>query len=204
MNFEYASQLAKECGLQELTSTVIDVSAFLSPDHIIPCDVINEEYSFVESQGKARLEVNSVVVREVLDILTKSSLFQSYSRDSFRVHRLVQQVIQSRLTEERRQEVLLCGVRMLNFAFDNILNDDEAREVPNYKLQKGLSTLSKLMPHAYTLTSHWKESPPVHFTRQSLSTTLLYIDLESKMFKSLLRQLMVKASRRISHMNARK
>ena len=185
MNFEYASQLAKERDLEEITSVVIDVSAFLSPDHIIPCDVINEEYSFLEPPGKVRLGVNPVVARRVLDILTKSSLFQSYSGDSFRVHRLVQQVIQSRLTEERREEVLQCGARMLNFAFDNILKDaDGACEV----LKKRLSTLLKLVPHAYTLSSHLRDIQD-YITRHSVVS--LNTGLKFNVINSLRKQIEV-------------
>ena len=174
MNFEYASQLAKESGLEELTSVVIEVSAFLSPDDI-PCDVINQRYSLVEPQGDAPLEVSPVVVRNVVDILTKFSLFQSYSRDCFCVHRLVQQVIQSRCTEERREEVLLCGVRMLNFAFRNtnspanVLKEFpgvNANEVPLQE-KHSLSTWARLASHAVTLKSHLVEYVTSHQQSES-------------------------------------
>ena len=177
MNFEYASQLAKESGLEELTSVVIEVSAFLSPDDI-PCDVINEGYSLVESQGEAPLEVSPVDVKNVVDILTKFSLFQSYSRDCFCVHRLVQQVIQSRCTEERREGVLLCGVRMLNFAFRNTNSPAEVlKEFPGAKADEvplqekhNLSTWGRLASHAVTLKSHLVEYVISH--RQSQSSLL--------------------------------
>ena len=177
MNFEYASQLAKESGLEELTTVVIEVSAFLSPDDI-PCDVINRGYSLVEPQGDAPLEVSPVVVRNVVDILTKFSLFQSYSDDCFCVHRLVQQVIQSRLTDERREDVLLFGVRMLNFAFRNtnstaeILKDSRGANANEVPLQEKhcLSTWAKLSSHAVTLKSHLVEYVSLH--RQSESSLL--------------------------------
>ena len=178
MNFEYASQLAKERGLEELTSVVIEVSAFLSPDDI-PCDVINQGYSLVETQGEAPLEVSPVVVRNVVDVLTKFSLFQSYSRDCFCVHRLVQQVIQSRCTEERREDVLLCGVRMLNFAFRNtnspadVLKDSHGANTNEVPLQEKhcLSTWAKLASHAVTLKSHLVEYASSH---RQLESRLLY------------------------------
>ena len=174
MNFEYASQLARESGLEELTSVVIAVSAFLSPDDI-PCDVINQGYSLAETQGEDRLEVSPVVVRNVLDILTKFSLFQSYSCDSFGVHRLVQQVIQSRCTEERREKVLLCGVRMLNFAFLNtnspadVLRESSTTNANEVPLQEkySLSTWARLASHAVTLKSHLVEYVSSHQQSES-------------------------------------
>ena len=182
MNFEYASQLAKESGLEELVSVVIEVSAFLSPDDI-PCDVINQRYSLlVEPQGEGRLEVNSIVVRNVLEILTKFSLFQSYSWDSFCVHRLVQQVIQSRCTKKRREEVLLCGVRMLNFAFRNtnspadVLKESLGANADEVSLEdKPLSTWAKLASHAVTLKSHLVEYVSSH--RQSESSLFYAMEM---------------------------
>ena len=169
MNFEYASQLAKESGLEELTSVVIEVSAFLSPDDI-PCDVINQGYSVEEHHGEAPLEVSPVVVKNVVDILTKFSLFQSYSRECFCVHRLVQQVIQSRCTEDKREEVLLSGVRMLNFAFRNtnspavVLGESSVANANEVPLQEKhiLSTWAKLASHAVTLKSHLVEYVTSH------------------------------------------
>ena len=182
MNFEYASQLAKESGLEELTTVVIEVSAFLSPDDI-PCDVINQGYSVEEHHGEAPLEVSPVVVKNVVDILTKFSLFQSYSRDCFCVHRLVQQVIQSRCTEERREEILLCSVRMLNFAFRNtsspanVLNEFPGENANEVHLQEkySLSTWAKLASHAVTLKSHLVEYVRSH----QLSESRLFYAMET-------------------------
>ena len=186
MNFEYATQLAKESGLEEITSVVIEVSAFLSPDDI-PYDIINQGYSLVESQGDASLEVSPVVVRNVVDILTKFSLFQSHSGDCFCVHRLVQQVIQSRCTDERREDVLLCGVRMLNVAFRNtsspakVLKESTGANVDEVLLQKkhSLSTWAKLASHAVTLKSHMLEYVTSH--RQS-EPRLLYTMETAELF----------------------
>ena len=174
MNFEYASQLAKESGLEELTTVVIEVSAFLSPDDI-PCDVINHGYSLVGPRGEDRLKGKSIVVGNVVEILTKFSLFQSYSGDCLCVHRLVQQVIQSRCTEGRREEVLLCGIRMLNFAFRNtnspanVLKEFpgvNANEVPLQE-KHSLSTWARLASHAVTLKSHLVEYVSSHQQSES-------------------------------------
>ena len=162
MNFEYASKLAKDHGLEELTSVMVDLSGYLSPDDI-PCDVINQAYTRLKENEE---DVSPIDVATVLDILTKFSLYQMKSCDALSVHRLVQEVIRSRCTEERRGEVLALGVRMLDHAIHKVnspshilslgFNPKTDQDVIKQD-QYSLHTWARLASNAVTLESHVKD-----------------------------------------------
>ena len=197
MNFEYASKLATDHGLEELTSVMVDLSGYLNPDDI-PCDVINQAYTVKEN----REDVNSIDVVTVLDILTKFSLYQMRSPNALSVHRLVQEVIRSRCTEERRGEVLPLGVRMLDHAFQKVnspshilslgLNPKTDQDVITQD-QYSLHTWARLASNAVTLESHVKDyvstahdhqaGPHSLFTKENtgvLSQATIYLSMSDQ------------------------
>ena len=172
MNFEYASILAKERGIKEFTLMVIEVLAFLSPDEV-PYEVLNQAYEFESSVqgGDHSAAVDPTAVGSIVDILTKFSLFQSKSPKSLCVHRLVQEVIRSRCSVERRGEVILGAMRMLNFAFSStasptdVLGEmtDRPSDAENACIQENLLvTWATLASNAVTLKSHLAEFVTSH------------------------------------------
>ena len=181
MNFDYALQQASESGHAELISLVIDVSAYLDPDDI-PCDLIKHASSLLKPQD----EPNRLLSKEIVEILTKFSLFQSTRHSSLSVHRLVQQVIRSR-SEERSTDVLLSGVRMLTSAFRNatspavVLTEADQASLNEAPLcgKHLLRPWSRLASNAVTLKEHLMDHAKAH---PEAAVALLYDQATAKLF----------------------
>ena len=114
MNFEYIkSNPSYEKNLREATNLVMEVSAFLCPDEI-PFEVINEGLPPIDDENDIADVLGDPLERdEIISLLTEFSLFQRCGTDSFRVHRLVQEVIRGRLDKEREKFVFSCAKRFL-------------------------------------------------------------------------------------------
>ena len=118
LNFEYISKMSEEYNLGQAASTVMEISAFLSPDDI-PCEVINEGFPVVEIQELKDSAKSDLGPIEILSLLTKFSLFQQNSPSSYSVHRLVQEVIRARIEKDRAPFVLQSATRMLRYSFEH-------------------------------------------------------------------------------------
>jgi hypothetical protein len=72
-----------------------------------------------------------VGLKQVLEILTRFSLFQSTRGDSLCVHRLVQEVIRDSIKNEDKHIILLDAIRMVNFALASTTSPYDALQDRN-------------------------------------------------------------------------
>ena len=117
MNFEHIKgNQSYDKSVREATNLVMEASAFFCPDEI-PFEIINEGLPPINNDsGVVDVLRNPLKRHEVLSLLTEFSLFQVCGEDSFRVHRLVQEVIRGRMDEERENFVFSCAKGFLKKA----------------------------------------------------------------------------------------
>ena len=114
MNFEHIkNNQSYEQSVREATNLVMEVSAFLCPDEI-PFEMINEGLPPIDDESGITDVLREPLGRdEILSLLTEFSLFQRCGTNSFRVHRLVQEVIRGRLDRVREKFVFSCAKSFL-------------------------------------------------------------------------------------------
>ena len=182
LNFVHISRISEEMELGEAPTLFMQVSAFYGPDDI-PYELINEglleEGSSVEDNGMWD-------EAEIVSLLTKFSLFQRYGTHSFRVHRLVQEVIRSELEKEQTQfNVLSRAVRVLHYALKNTRSPAEVCEsfvedaVFSVKNPPSLQLWAKLASHATYLQEHLSNFSVKH---KVAAHTLLYKEETVRVF----------------------
>ena len=183
LNFDHISRMSEEMDLGEVPTLFMQVSTFYCPDDI-PYELINEglqdEGSSEEDNGM------SDEAAEIVSLLTKFSLFQRYGTDSFSVHRLVQEVIQSELQEEQtRFNVLSRAVRALHHALKNTRSPAEVCEsfvedaVFSVENPPSLQLWAKLASHATYLQEHLSNFSVNH---GAAADTLLYTEETIRVF----------------------
>ena len=201
LNFEYVSHMSHEFGLGQAAAIVMEVSAYLAPDDI-PCEIINEGLPPVENEDLHKCASDSSGAAEILSILTKFSLFQRYSSNSYSVHRLVQEVIRDRIADERVMEILGSAVRMLHFSFSHITSplkvctDVKETSVLAKETLPSLQLWGKLALHACILQEHLltyfehskKRNPSLLHTEETvrlLSEASIYLSVSREIDKAL-------------------
>ena len=156
MNFEHIAGLSEELDLGQAPKLVMQICAFFGPDDI-PYQLINQEI-YKEDHSTMCDQA------EIVSLLTKFSLFQRYSTNSFSVHRLVQEVIRCELRKETDSasewNILSYAVRVLHFALKHALSpasvcrsfsEDAVFSLDN---PPSLHLWSKLAMHATYLQEH--------------------------------------------------
>ena len=119
MNFEYV----KNSPYGEEASSFVQASAFLA-SHEIQEELINLELLSVEN--KSGQSVNHFLLKtQIMEILTKFSLYQRKSANSLSLHRLVQEVVRNRMSIEENALSLLRAIRLLHRSFHDCPSPDE-------------------------------------------------------------------------------
>ena len=160
MNFEYV----KNSPHGEVASSFVQASAFLAP-HEIQEVLINPELLSVENPSSQSINL-SLMKTQIMEILTKFSLFQRKSANSLSLHRLVQEVVRNRMTIEENALSLLRAIRLLHRSFRDCPSPDEILTdvVESVQEQASASVAdpsrfylwSKLTSHASELQHHVK------------------------------------------------
>ena len=157
MNFEHIAGLSEELDLGQAPKLVMQICAFFGPDDIpyqllINQEIYKEDHYMMCDQA------------EIVSLLTKFSLFQRYSTNSFSVHRLVQEVIRCELRKETDSvselDILSYAVRVLHFALEHALSPASVSQsfsedaVFSLDNPPSLHLWSKLAMHATYLQEH--------------------------------------------------
>lgn len=119
MNFEYV----RNSPYGEVASSFVQASAFLEP-HEIQEELINPELLSDENPSGQSISF-PFAKTQIMEILTKFSLFQRKSTNSLSLHRLVQEVVRNRMTIEENSLALLRAVRLLHRSFHDCPSPDE-------------------------------------------------------------------------------
>ena len=156
LNFEYV----KKSPQGELASKFLGASAFFAPNEIQE-ELINCEQLSTDKTSKILLMKNQIV-----EVLTKFSLFQRKSNRTLALHRLVQEVIRNKMTFQETATSMCTAVKLLHQAFRDCPSPDEVlvcvsssdQEQPSAFLtnQSRFYLWSKLTTHASELQQHLK------------------------------------------------
>ena len=120
-----------EYGYGKAAATVMQVAGYLGPDDI-PIEIVNQGDPILETKDLPDCLKNELGQNEIIEILTKFSLFQCYEDDSecvLSVHRLVQEVIRTDLGEDTDAEnilnsILVDAIRLINGAFKSVISPE--------------------------------------------------------------------------------
>ncbi|XP_048575960.1 uncharacterized protein LOC116603637 [Nematostella vectensis] len=159
LNFDYVKKQSEELDIGNAASLIMNVSTFLSPDDI-PVEIINEGLPKIDDEDLKEATASAISVSELLELLTNFSLFRKFSDHSYSVHRVVQEVIRSRVKDDDKKVALSSAVRMLNFAFSKARNPKEVCEsfmgdaVFAEDKPPSLHLWAKLARHACSLQDH--------------------------------------------------
>ena len=184
LNFDYISRISEEMDLGQVPILVMQVCAFLGPDDI-PYELINDG---LNKEGSSTVDSSLWEQGEIVSLLTKFSLFQRYSTNSFSVHRLVQEVIRSQLEKETELKVLSCAVQLLHFALVQTRSpaavcesfvEDAVFSVDN---PPSLYLWGKLASHATYLQEHLRSLSKKRKESDESVHSLLYTDETMRIF----------------------
>ena len=160
INFEYV----KNSPHGEEASSFVHAAAFLAP-YEIEEELINLKILSVASPSSQSINF-SIVRNQIMETLTKFSLFQRKNSRSLSLHRLVQEVIRNRMSSEEIALSLLTAIRLLHHSFQDCPSPDQILTDVAESVQGQASTSvadpslfylwSKLTSHASELQYHLK------------------------------------------------
>ena len=160
LNFEYV----KRSYYGDVASRFVQAAAFLAPNEIQE-ELINGQLLSTDGQSIQSCNL-PLMEKHVIETLTKFSLFQRKRSSTLWLHRLVQEVIRSRLTIEETSSSLITAVKIVHEAFRNCPSPDRIlKEVIRSVLEQPSAHVtnpslfylwSKLTTHSSELQFHLK------------------------------------------------
>ena len=178
LNFEYV----RKSSHGEVASRFMEAAAFLEPNEIQD-GLINLPLLSNEKPSQQECYHSVVTKNEVVEILTKFSLFQRKGPNSFGLHRLVQEVIRSMMTVEETASSLLRAVNLLYQAFQDCPSPDQilldiaanAQEQPSTAVNNPslFFSWSQLTYHSCELQKHIKDLIDQQSIERDIKTTVL-------------------------------
>ena len=117
LNFSYIENDETDEGLGKAASFFMKIATYLSPDEI-PIEILNVGAPEIEHKYlKDRLKM-PIGAEQIVDLLLRFSLFKRRSDDSLSIHRLVQETLKERYSNEGETEkAFSSAIRMLHHAF---------------------------------------------------------------------------------------
>jgi tetratricopeptide (TPR) repeat protein len=119
LNIEYIKIQSKNEDLGSAAITVMEIVSFLFADNI-PVDIINVGMPQIDDDDFIDALQDSLGVKQIVEILTRFSLFRKCDQDTLSVHRLVQEVIRNNIDDPiQLKRVLGYATRMVNKALQS-------------------------------------------------------------------------------------
>ena len=117
LNFSYIENDETDEGLGKAASFFMKIATYLSPDEI-PIEILNVGAPEIDHKYlKDRLKM-PIGAEQIVDLLLRFSLFKRRSDDSLSIHRLVQETLKERYSNEGETEkAFSSAIRMLHHAF---------------------------------------------------------------------------------------
>ncbi|CAG2199185.1 unnamed protein product [Mytilus edulis] len=154
LNIEYISRESENEELGSAAITVMEISSYLFADDI-PKDIFNIGHPVVANSDLKEALDDDVGCSQIIEILTRFSLFQFLKDKSLSVHRLVQEVIRDNMDNDRRHFILQDALRMLKKALDECVTpNDVLQDGYNITKRGSLFKWSKLAANANSLKGH--------------------------------------------------
>lgn len=156
LNMDYIRKQSEEEGLGISAVLIMNVASFFFADDI-PIELFNNGEPNIEVLDAHETLSDPVGVKQVVEILTRFSLFQRCRTNSLSVHRLVQEIIRNNICINKRQQVIQSAISMVNKALLNtstpIIAINENKE--NKHVVRGkLYLWNKLAANANALKSY--------------------------------------------------
>ena len=117
LNFSYIENDETDEGLGKAASFFMKIATYLSPDEI-PIEILNVGAPEIDHKYlKDRLKM-PIGAEQIVDLLLRFSLFKRKSGDSLSIHRLVQETLKERYSNESETvKPISSAIRMLHHAF---------------------------------------------------------------------------------------
>ena len=117
LNFSYIENDETDEGLGKAATFFMKIATYLSPNEI-PIEILNVGAPEIEHEYlKDRLKM-PIGAEQIVDLLLRFSLFKRKSGDSLSIHRLVQETLKERYSNEGETEKAFCSaIRMLHHVF---------------------------------------------------------------------------------------
>ena len=117
LNFSYIENDETDEGLGKAATFFMKIATYLSPDEI-PIEILNVGAPEIEHEYlKDRLKM-PIGAEQIVDLLLRFSLFKRKSDDSLSIHRLVQETLKERYSNEGETEkAFSSAIRMLHHEF---------------------------------------------------------------------------------------
>ena len=117
LNFSYIENDETDEGLGKAASFFMKIATYLSPDEI-PIEILNVGAPEIDHKYlKDRLKM-PIGAEQIVDLLLRFSLFKRKSDDSLSIHRLVQETLKERYSNEGETEkAFSSAIRMLHYVF---------------------------------------------------------------------------------------
>ena len=190
MNIDYISRESENEGLGTASITVMEIASLFFADDI-PIELINVGNPVVEDNDLTEALDDDVGCRQVIEILTRFSLFQLMKDKCLSVHRLVQEVIRDNMNNNRRHCIFEHASRMVNKALNSCVTPNHVLHGDFKDTKRGsLSKWSKLAANANTLKGHMLRFVKEDQSRQNicfnnqmlkiLQTTALYHSINQR------------------------
>ncbi|CAH1274006.1 STIP1 [Branchiostoma lanceolatum] len=190
LNFQHIQQ-CEDPQLAEAACAMMNITAYLDPDDI-PIELVNKGHPCVSQSPLAEYAESPLGSKQIFEVLTQFSLLQRYGKNSWSVHRLVQEVIINRCSSDNeRVEYLQSACRMLHFAFSNTSSPQDVLQQSKEQSSSGRLLLwSKLARHACAV---WRNmtaqlSQKDVFSRLMLAKEAAAVTHEASVFLSLNKQ----------------
>ena len=117
LNFSYIENDETDEGLGKAASFFMKIATYLSPDEI-PIEILNVGAPEIEHKYLKDCLKLPIGAEQIVDLLLRFSLFKRKSDDSLSIHRLVQETLKERYTNEGETvEPISSALRMLHYAF---------------------------------------------------------------------------------------
>ena len=117
LNFSYIKNDETDEGLGKAASFFMKIATYLFPDKI-PIEILNvgaPEIDHIYLKDRLKMPIGA---EQIVDLLLRFSLFKRKSDDSLSIHRLVQETLKERYSNEGETEKAFCSaIRMLHHAF---------------------------------------------------------------------------------------
>ncbi|KAI8512272.1 hypothetical protein Bbelb_089110 [Branchiostoma belcheri] len=190
LNFQHI-QKCEDPKLAEAACAMMNITAYLDPDDI-PVELVNKGDPCVSQSPLAEYAESPLGSKEIFRVLTQFSLLQRYGKNSWSVHRLVQEVIISRCSgDDERVEYLQSACRMLHLAFSNTSSPQDVLQQRNKEPSSGKLLLwGKLARHACAVWRNMtaKLSSKVLVSRLMLAKEAAAVTHEASVYLSLNKQ----------------
>ncbi|CAG2242213.1 unnamed protein product [Mytilus edulis] len=153
LNIEYISRESIKENLGTAAITVMEIASFLFADKI-PKELFNIGNPVIEDTDLTEALDDDVGRNQIIEILSRFSLFQFMKDKSLSVHRLVQEVIRDNMVSDRRYYILQYALCMVKKALDSCMTPNDVIQVNNDTVRGSLCIWAKLAANANTLKGH--------------------------------------------------